>query len=175
MPTVCVSVLLLIRLRLQQMTLHQLTKFLPTLYLILRSLYGVQTVQVVYRHTQWLFKCNMRWWQHSRVQHRAVHSQFKQRESLHSIFPIARKCSDNVFDGTVLPLSLTISLRVISTAEYSSCTKQTPQHLPKGRSETYVTVVYNIPWYTEKPNPIVAKQLRNLRCCQLAFPRPAGY
>ena len=56
-----VSVLLLMRLRLQQLTLHQFTKFLPTLYLILRSLYGVQTVQVVYRHTQWLSKCNMHW------------------------------------------------------------------------------------------------------------------
>ena len=60
MPTVCVSVLLLIRLRLQQTTLHQLTKFLPTLYLILRSLNRVQTIQVVHRHAQRLTKCNMR-------------------------------------------------------------------------------------------------------------------
>ena len=55
-----VSVLLVIRLRLQQTTLHQLTKFLPTSYLILRSLYRVQTVQVVYRHAQRLTKGNMR-------------------------------------------------------------------------------------------------------------------
>ena len=60
MPTVSVSVLLLIRLRLQQTMLHQLTKFLPTLYLILRSLYRVQTVQVVHRHAQRLTKRNMR-------------------------------------------------------------------------------------------------------------------
>ena len=69
-----VSVLLLIRLRLQQTTLHQLTKFLPTLYLILRSLYRVQTVQVVHRHAQRLTKCNVRWRQPSLVLHSAVHS-----------------------------------------------------------------------------------------------------
>ena len=61
MPTVCISILLLIRLRLQQMTLHQLTKFLPTSYLILCSLYRVQTVQVVHRHAQRLSKRNVCW------------------------------------------------------------------------------------------------------------------
>ena len=55
-----VSVLLLIRLRLQQTMLHQLTKFLPTTHLILRSLYGMQTIQVVHRHAQRLTKRNMR-------------------------------------------------------------------------------------------------------------------
>ena len=55
-----VSGLLLIRLRLQQTMLHQLTKFLPTLYLILRSLCRVRTIQVVHRHAQRLTKCNMR-------------------------------------------------------------------------------------------------------------------
>ena len=74
MPTVWVSVLLLIRLHLQQTMLHQLTKFLPTLYLILCSLYRVQTVQVVHRHAQRLTKRNVRWRQHSRVLHSAVHS-----------------------------------------------------------------------------------------------------
>ena len=56
-----ISVLLLICLRLQQTMLHQLTKFLPTLYLVLRSLNGVQTIQVVHRHAQGLSKRNMCW------------------------------------------------------------------------------------------------------------------
>ena len=121
-----VSILLLICLRLQQMMLHQLTKFLPTLYLILRSLNRVQTVQVVYRHTQRLAKGNMRWWQHSRVLHSAVHSKFNQCESLHPILALVYKRSNNLFNRTILPLSLTISLRVISAAKHSSRTKQIP-------------------------------------------------
>ena len=175
MPTVCVSVLLLIRLRLQQTTLHQLTKFLPTSYLILRSLYRVQTVQVVHRHAQRLTKRNVRWRQHSRVLHSAVHGKLNQRKGLHPILALVRKCSHNLLNSTILPLSLTVSLRVISTTENSSRTKQTPQRLPKGRCKTYVTVVNNIPRYTKEPNPIIEKQLRHLRCSQLAFPRPAGY
>ena len=126
MPTVCVSVLLLIRLRLQQTMLHQLTKFLPTLYLILRSLYGVQTVQVVYRHAQRLTKRNVHWIQHSRVLHSAVHSKLHSRKSLHPILAFVRKRSYNLFNGTILPLSLTVSLRVVSATEYSLRTQQAP-------------------------------------------------
>ena len=126
MPTVYISVLLLICLCLQQTMLHQLTKFLPTLYLILRSLYWVQTIQVVHRHAQCLTKGNMRRWQHSRVQHHAVHSKFNQRESLHPILPFVRKRSDYLFNGTVLPLTLTISMRVVSATKYHSHTQQAP-------------------------------------------------
>ena len=121
-----ISVLLLIRLRLQQTTLHQLTKFLPTSYLILRSLYRVQTIQVVYRHAQRLTKRNVRWRQHSRVLHSAVHGKLNQRKGLHPILALVCKCSHNLLNGTILPLSLTISLRVIGTAEHSPHTKQTP-------------------------------------------------
>ena len=106
--------------------LHQLTEFLPTLYLILRSLYRVQTVQVVYRHAQRLTKRNVRWRQHSRVLHSAVHSKLNQRKSLHPILALVCKRSYNLFNGTILPLSLTVSLRVIGTAEHSARTKQTP-------------------------------------------------
>ena len=157
MPTVCISVLLLIHLRLQQTTLHQLTKFLPTLYLVLGSLYRVQTIQVVHRHAQRLSKGNMHRWQHSRVQHRAVYSKFNQCESLHPLFPFVRESSDYLFDGRVLPLSLTISLRVVSTAKHSLHTKQASQCLLKGRSRTYIAVVYDIPWYTKESYPIIEK------------------
>ena len=126
MPMVCIGVLLLVRLCLQQMTLHQLTKFLPTLYLILRSLYGMQTIQVVHRHAQCLAKCNMRRWQHSGVLHSAVHCKLNQCKSLHPILSLVCKHSYNLLNGTILPLSLTVSLRVLSASEYSSHTKQTP-------------------------------------------------
>ena len=155
--------------------LHQLMKFLPTLHLILRSLYRVQTIQVVHRHAQRLTKHNMRQWQHSQVLHSAVHCKLNQCKSLHTILTFVHKRSYYLFNSTILPLSLAVSLRVISAAEYSSRTKQTPQHLPKGRCKTYVTVVNNIPRYTKESNPIVEKQLRNLRSSQLAFPHPAGY
>ena len=126
MPMVCISVLLLICLRLQQMMLHQLTKFLPTLYLILCSLYRVQTIQVVHKHTQWLTKCNMRQWQHSRLLHSAVHGKLNQRESLHPVLSLIRKCFNKLFNCMILPLSLTVSLRVVSATELCSHTKQTP-------------------------------------------------
>ena len=38
-----------------------------------------------------------------------------------------------------------------------------------------VTVVQHIVRYTKELNPIIENQLRNLRCCQLAFLCPAGY
>ena len=138
--------------------LHQLTKFLPTLYLILRSLYRVQTIQVVHRHAQRLTKGNICWWQHSRVGHRAVHSKFNQHESLHPILPFVCKRSDNVFNNTVLLLSLTISLRVVSATKHRLRTQQAPQCLPKGRSKMYVMVIYEILWYTKEYKPNCQKR-----------------
>ena len=80
-----------------------------------------------------------------------------------------------LLNSMVLPLSLTISLMVVGATEHSLRTQHTPQRLPKGRSKTYIAVVYDIPRYTKESNPIVEEQLHHLRSGQLAFPRPAGY
>ena len=58
----------------------------------------------------------MRQWQHSRLQHHAIHSNLYQHKSLYPILALICKSSDHLLDGMVLPLCLTISLRVVSAS-----------------------------------------------------------
>ena len=80
--------------------------------------------------------------------------------------------SYDLFDGPILPLSLSVSLRMVGRAEQCSSAKHTPQCAPEGGSKMRVAVMELIR-DTKMAHYIIKEQFRHFGCGQSMFPHPS--
>ena len=113
----------------------------------------------------------MYWQQYSQISNCTVCSKLYQCNSLYPILSFICKSFDHLLNSTVLPLSLAVSLRVVSTAKQRLHAQHTQQCLTKVSSETYIAIIYDILWCVKEPNPIVEKNYAT--CGVVSWPSSA--
>ena len=133
-----IGIALLVLLHLQQMLKHERLNILPVLNLVLSSLHRMHAIEAINWHPQAL---SISQWQASQLHNSVVHNQLNYGQTFNPVPTLVCKCTNNLFDSTILALGLTIGLRIVSATKYGLCTHDALQCFLKCSCETTIMII----------------------------------